>query len=32
MDEHLAGPATDEGVDHIGVGDVESSLRFLKKC
>ena len=29
MDEHLVGRATDEGVDHVGVGDVWELIALL---
>jgi hypothetical protein len=32
MHEHLAGHATDESVDHIGIGDVRELIAFLREA
>ena len=31
MDERLAGHAADEGVDHVGVGDVQELIALLRE-
>jgi hypothetical protein len=32
VDEHLAGHAVDEGVDHVGIGDVWELIALLREA